>query len=82
MAVLSLRREARPSRLVLLVAHTGENARVQRIRSALHPVTHVFQSGAANGAITAYGWRGMAVVPVVMAISLLLTRVLGRRSLA
>ena len=79
MIVTTLRRRAGASRLVLLMAHAGDHPRVQRIRSAFHPVTHVFQSGAANGAINAYGWRGVAVVPVVMAISLPLTRVLGRR---
>ena len=82
MAVLSLRRVTRPSRLVLLAAHAGEHPAVRRIRAVFHPMTHLFQSGAANGAINAYGWRGMVVVPVVMAISLLLTRLLGRRTLA
>ncbi|WP_375387389.1 hypothetical protein [uncultured Amnibacterium sp.] len=75
-------RPARPGRLVLLVAHAGEHPRVRRLRAAFHPVGHVFQSGAANGAISAFGWRGVAVVPIVMAASLLLTRLLGRRRLA
>lgn len=79
---VSTRRAPRPSRIVLLVAHAGHHPRVQRVRSAFHPVTHVFQSGAANGAINAYGWRGIAVVPVVMAISLVLTRLVGGRRMA
>lgn len=82
MVVLALHRVVPRGRLVLLMAHAGEHPRVQRLRAVLHPVSHVVQSGAANGAINAYGWRGVVVVPVVVAVSMLLTRLQGRRGLA
>jgi hypothetical protein len=71
----------RPIAILVSGAHAIplDGPRVQRMRSTVRSVSHVFESGAANTAVVAFGWRGAVVVPVVVGTSMILAALHGRR---